>query len=86
VRDKRRAIAMAFYEMGQALVTLADASIYGALGYATFDALLHEEPRIDARSNAQVDRCAERRRPRQRAKRRSHAKASCSARARRARR
>ncbi len=125
---------MAFYEMGQALVTLADASIYGVLGHATFDALLHEElemsvsqaerlmatvrrlgedqaadlgyekslavasalslpgskltgakrligkhtldttplsrrrstrrsPRIDARSNAQVDRCAERRRP-----------------------
>ena len=48
VRDKRRVIAMSFYEMGQSLAGLADAQVYGALGYASFEAMLHAELEMSA--------------------------------------
>lgn len=53
VRDKRRVIAAAFYEMGQALVVLSDAAMFGALGHATFDDLLEHELEM---SLSQADR------------------------------
>ncbi len=56
VRQKQREITAAFYEIGRALRALAEEQQFGAMGYATFDALLKKELGM---SLAQADRLQE---------------------------
>ncbi len=53
VRDKRRVVAMAFYEMGQALHALSAPDVFGALGHKTFEDLVDRKLKM---SLSQADR------------------------------